>query len=500
MEHKVEQLLLKGLSILFEYKEPFLKEWKKLVSSANIQHTTLASEFDSMIQLAIHQVSKQETPSVDTIILSLLDEWQNRFSTIHDEYESIFLLTSIENLFHKLLVKNPMAAEIDHQAIQAFFSRILDHALLTHDLQDRTEKWLKMILATKVIPIKWIALVRKVDQDFQISKVVCSSKFSVETHLLEICSNLKSKEINHLSNALSRLIDSNSPEASILQISCFNETLLLCLQEKDFPVTHHQTEFIKGMYLRQLKLHHLESKLEWKDASLLFLQSLLKSRSVNRAVQAITKGLTDFMPFKRCALFLYNHHEEKGIGVCGYNVNNSSLQQIRETIFKLPLIKKHLNSLNYSQPLYFSNALEVLPKRYVREFRLKSFVVLPILAATEGNLLGIAILDQGEDSQFEVSTPTLTTLIKFGQYAGESLHSIWDEALQQYGSSNSVLTTREKEVLKLIAEGASINEAAQELHLSSYTVRDYVSIIIQKLAAKNRTDAAVKAIKMKLIS
>jgi DNA-binding NarL/FixJ family response regulator len=52
----------------------------------------------------------------------------------------------------------------------------------------------------------------------------------------------------------------------------------------------------------------------------------------------------------------------------------------------------------------------------------------------------------------------------------------------------------------LIAEGASINEAAQQLHLSSYTVRDYVSIIIQKLAAKNRTDAAVKAIRMKLIS
>jgi DNA-binding CsgD family transcriptional regulator len=254
------------------------------------------------------------------------------------------------------------------------------------------------------------------------------------------------------------------------------------------------------MYLRQLKLHHLESKMDWKDASLLFLQRLLQTRSADLAVQAITQGIVDYMPFKRCALFLYNHIEDKGIGVSGHNVSIPSVQQIREGIFQLPLINNYLRSLAHSQPLYFSNASDVLPEKYVRKYRLKSIVVLPIFVPTENKLLGIALLDQGEDSQFEVATQTLTTLIKFGHYAGELLYSFWDEALQQFGSPKCILTQREKEVLKLIAEGASINEAAQQLHLSSYTVRDYVSIIIQKLAAKNRTEAAVKAIRMKLIS
>jgi len=265
-------------------------------------------------------------------------------------------------------------------------------------------------------------------------------------------------------------------------------------------LTDEQITFIRGMYLRQLKLHQLESKMEWKDASLLFLQHLLRTKGVCDSVNAITRGLVDYMPFKRCALFLYNHFVDKGIGVSGYNVSDSTIQQIKEEISTLPLIDKYFHSLIHSQPLYFSNAIDILPKKYVQEYQLRSLVVLPIFVPTEGKLLGIALLDQGENTPFDVSSETMTTLIKFGQYAGELLYSIWDEALQQFGGPQPILTLREKEVLQLIADGASISEAAAKLHLSSYTVRDYVSAIIQKLAAKNRTDAAVKAIKMKLIS
>lgn len=57
------------------------------------------------------------------------------------------------------------------------------------------------------------------------------------------------------------------------------------------------------------------------------------------------------------------------------------------------------------------------------------------------------------------------------------------------------LSPREIEVLKLVAEGASTYEAAKRLHLSEYTVRDYVSAILQKMNAKNRTEAIVKAIR-----
>lgn len=46
-----------------------------------------------------------------------------------------------------------------------------------------------------------------------------------------------------------------------------------------------------------------------------------------------------------------------------------------------------------------------------------------------------------------------------------------------------------------MADGASTYEAASNLNLSEYTVRDYVSTIMQKMEAKNRTEAVAKAIR-----
>ncbi|MBV7506352.1 LuxR C-terminal-related transcriptional regulator [Bacillus sp. sid0103] len=499
MEHKVDQLLQRGLSIIFQLSKPFMKEWKEVLATLKYRKDSLVDEFNVMIQIAFQQVFLDKIPSVDSFILSLLTEWQNRFASKYDENESIYLLTTIENMFHKLLTERKSSTFLDHQAVQSVFSRILDQTLLTRDLEDRNEKWVKNIISTNIIQMEWIAVINK-QEEYQVESVVCSEQNQVDSHLIDMSTSLKASQIDHLSMAIARLLGTNSDGDTILRIPCLNDTLLIGLQNSSVAVTDYEIEFIRGMYLRQLKLRHLESKLEWKDASLLFLQHLLRARGADKAVKAISEGLVEYMPFNRCALFMYNHYEGKGIGVSGYNVSNPSVQQIKEEIFKLPLIKKYGHSLNHSQPLYFANAAQVLPKKYVQEYKLKSLVVLPIFVPTKSKLIGIALLDKGEDSQFDVSIQTLTTLIKFGHYAGELLFSIRDEALQQFGNANGVLTQREKEVLKLIADGATINEAATTLHLSSYTVRDYISIIIQKLAAKNRTDAAVKAIKMNLIS
>ena len=46
-----------------------------------------------------------------------------------------------------------------------------------------------------------------------------------------------------------------------------------------------------------------------------------------------------------------------------------------------------------------------------------------------------------------------------------------------------------------MAEGASTSEAALNLNLSEYTVRDYISSIMQKMDARNRTEAVARAIR-----
>jgi DNA-binding NarL/FixJ family response regulator len=53
------------------------------------------------------------------------------------------------------------------------------------------------------------------------------------------------------------------------------------------------------------------------------------------------------------------------------------------------------------------------------------------------------------------------------------------------------LSTREKGILKLIAEGLTNKEIAEKVFLSDKTVRNYVSSIFQKIGVTHRTQAAI---------
>ena len=55
---------------------------------------------------------------------------------------------------------------------------------------------------------------------------------------------------------------------------------------------------------------------------------------------------------------------------------------------------------------------------------------------------------------------------------------------------SSPLTPRERDVLAMSTRGASVEEIARSLHLTNGTVRNHLSIAIQKLNAHNRVEAA----------
>jgi two-component system, NarL family, response regulator DesR len=54
------------------------------------------------------------------------------------------------------------------------------------------------------------------------------------------------------------------------------------------------------------------------------------------------------------------------------------------------------------------------------------------------------------------------------------------------------LTERESQVLKLIADGKTTKEIASQLYLTNGTVRNYISVILDKLDVSNRVEAIVK--------
>lgn len=62
------------------------------------------------------------------------------------------------------------------------------------------------------------------------------------------------------------------------------------------------------------------------------------------------------------------------------------------------------------------------------------------------------------------------------------------------------LSEREREVLELIANGATNAEAADRLHLSPHTVKDHTRSIYRKLGVRNRADAARRAQELRLLT
>jgi len=65
------------------------------------------------------------------------------------------------------------------------------------------------------------------------------------------------------------------------------------------------------------------------------------------------------------------------------------------------------------------------------------------------------------------------------------------EGLIAHGDSASVLSTREKEVHRLLAQGLRNREIAQTLFISEVTVKVHVRRILQKLEVRSRTEAAL---------
>ncbi|QMV39953.1 response regulator transcription factor [Cohnella cholangitidis] len=89
-----------------------------------------------------------------------------------------------------------------------------------------------------------------------------------------------------------------------------------------------------------------------------------------------------------------------------------------------------------------------------------------------------------KDSPSEELAHTIRSVL-----AGRRIYAaeLVDEAYS--GDNENPLTDREKEVLELIADGKNTKEIATELYLTTGTIRNYISIILDKLNVSNRVEA-----------
>lgn len=86
------------------------------------------------------------------------------------------------------------------------------------------------------------------------------------------------------------------------------------------------------------------------------------------------------------------------------------------------------------------------------------------------------------------------------ELAAQLLRRIASTVSPRQGPPVEALTPREYEVLRLLAEGKTNGEIAFSLSISLSTVKFHIENIISKLGASDRTQAAVRAIELGLLS
>ena len=64
----------------------------------------------------------------------------------------------------------------------------------------------------------------------------------------------------------------------------------------------------------------------------------------------------------------------------------------------------------------------------------------------------------------------------------------------------SILTKREKEVFSLLVKNKSTYQISEELFISTKTVRNHISNVMQKLGVKGRSSAVIELLKLNEIS
>ncbi len=124
-----------------------------------------------------------------------------------------------------------------------------------------------------------------------------------------------------------------------------------------------------------------------------------------------------------------------------------------------------------------------------------------VLRALNAGVKGYLLKESAEDDLLRAVTAVSQGKPFFSPAITETLLEDYMRVLKQEGLSDSfeLLTTREKEVLQLLAEGKTNKEVAALLDVSVYTVESHRTNLMQKLNLHNTAEIVLYAVRKNLV-
>ncbi|MEO4055335.1 LuxR C-terminal-related transcriptional regulator [Solibacillus sp. CAU 1738] len=203
----------------------------------------------------------------------------------------------------------------------------------------------------------------------------------------------------------------------------------------------------------------------------------------------IIKGCEELLNFKRCVFYAYIPWSSEFKGVIGAEL--SKVQKTQGYVYPNQLFHTMLIT---KKPVFIKNPVHSVKSETIELFSLSSLIVAPICYNEE--VLGWMTLDQ-VGQEFDCTQEDLQLIEEVCNRIGLFLKN-FDHNVSP--SNNFELTDRELSVLTLLADGYDNKKMGEFLHLSEHTIRDYISSLMLKLKAKNRTQVVSAGFRLGLLT
>ncbi|OIK15768.1 hypothetical protein BIV60_08440 [Bacillus sp. MUM 116] len=214
-------------------------------------------------------------------------------------------------------------------------------------------------------------------------------------------------------------------------------------------------------------------------------QLLIRSSGV-QDLAFILKKCEEYFHYKRCVFYAYIPWSNQFYGVIGAEL--AKVQSMKGQITEERTV------FSSKRPIYLKDPRNFVKEEHIKLFNLSSIIFVPIIHQEQ--LFGWLTFDQvGEE--FDSSKNELDLLEQVGKRIGMYLSRKGEERKK---TLEIHLTERELTILDLLSEGYDNKKIGESLFLSEHTVRDYVSSLMTKLKAKNRTQVVASAFRLGLLN
>lgn len=219
------------------------------------------------------------------------------------------------------------------------------------------------------------------------------------------------------------------------------------------------------------------------------LNKVLISYSGSNDFIKIIKGCEELLNFKRCVFYAYIPWSNEFKGVIGEEL--AKVQKTQGYVYPNQLFHTMLIT---KKPIFIKNPVHTVKNETIELFNLSSLIVAPICHSEE--VLGWVTLDQ-VGNEFDCTQEDLQLIEEVCNRIGLFLKN-FEHTVSP--SNNIELTDRELSVLTLLSDGYDNKKMGEFLHLSEHTIRDYISSLMLKLKAKNRTQVVSSGFRLGLIT